>query len=63
MSLTKEEVRICEVMGINPHEYIENRECDRAEALNREAPLSKADEMKIYTLCGTTAEEVAKHNP
>lgn len=60
--LSAQETRICEMMGTNPHEYIEARERDRVEALNRETPLSKEDEMKIYAMCGTTAEEVAKYN-
>lgn len=63
MPLTKEEKRVCELTGTNPHAYIEARELDHAEALNREAPISKEDEMKICAMLGTTPEEVAKCNP
>lgn len=62
-ALTTEETRICEMMGINPHAYIQTREGDRAEALNRETPLSKEDEAKIHAMFGNTPEEIAKHNP
>ena len=58
-ALSSEESRVCELMGISPHAYIEAREAERAEALNREKPMS---EEEIYRLCGVTPEDVAKYS-
>jgi len=49
-ALNAEETRICELMGVNPHEFIEAREGDLVEARNRES--QQGDKAKIDQLMG-----------
>ncbi len=60
--LSAEELKICDLMGINPHQFIEGRERVMVESQNREVPLSKEDEAKIYAMVGVTSEDVAKYS-
>lgn len=60
--LSVDEIRVCEVMGVNPHEYIESREQERArvESLNQEG--GSDHENKIAKTMGLTpagAKDVA----
>jgi len=60
--LTNGEVRICGLTGVNVHDYIETRERERTEALNREKPLSAADEDRMFAMMGVTREAVERYS-
>lgn len=58
--LTGDESKICEMFDMNPHAYIEAREQDRVQALNRETPMSKEDEIAFCHKMGIDHEDFCK---
>lgn len=58
--LNSEESKVCEMLNINPHAYIETREQDRVAALNREKPMSEKDEIAFCLMMGIDLEEFRK---
>lgn len=59
-ALKPEEMRVCELMGVNPHEFIENREKELAAARNREIPSEQEAEKRIAGLMGISPGEIEK---
>lgn len=57
-ALTPEETRINELMGVNPHEFIEAREKEFKESRNREDEAAEFD--KVAQLMGIPKDEAAK---
>ncbi len=55
--LTPDETRVNELMGVNPHEFIEARESDFAESRNQEGQSEQSD--KIARLMGIPKAEAA----
>lgn len=58
--LTQEELRICELTGVNPHGYIEGRERDLAECRNRESPSMEETQRDVARLMGISDGEIEK---
>lgn len=58
--LTQEELRICELTGVNPHDYIEGRERDLAEGRNRESPSMEEAQRNVARLMGIPDGEIGK---
>lgn len=60
VGLTRDENKICEMFDLNPHAYIEARERDRVQAVNREAPMSKEQEIAFCQMMNVDYEEFCK---
>lgn len=56
--LSNEEMRICDLMGINPHEFIESRGEELAVSKNRESPTEEEAQKKVARLMGIPESEI-----
>jgi len=54
MTVTNEELRVCELLGVTPDEFIESRENEFAESRNRES--QAVDQEEIARLMGLTRD-------
>jgi phage I-like protein len=65
-ALNQSEQRICELMGVNPEDFMKTKQDELAEALNHRTPTTheeaeRAEVERIYRLCGVTREDVEKY--